>query len=482
VSAPPAWRIRWLSPPRYGGRRRPVNAATWVAPIIPIAVLVYAFGILEALRGGDSDVVHALLIAPVLVAVTLPLLRRLARRETVPGMGTILVAALLTKLIGALLRFYVAYHVYSGVADANDYLSYGRALAPHYRHLDFTAVSVGKLVGTGWIRTVTGSVFAVTGYTRLGGFLVFSWMGFLGTLLLWRAFRLAVPEGNSLRYALLLFFLPTLVYWPSSVGKDAWAQLSLGLCAYGVAALLTRRARGFVPLALGIVATMLVRPHIALLVVVGIGCALTVRRPFRKSPLVPVARIATLLVFVVAGTLILSQAKSFLGVQTITSDTVSSTLSSVSSTTGEGGSSFTPVQVRTPLDLPYATLTVLFRPFPFEAHNAQMLLASTEGVFLLGLCAVSWRRIRQAFRWRYLRDTPYVAYCLGFLLVFIIAFSAFSNFGILARERSQVVPMLLVLVSLPPAPRRDRPAGDLTFDEIPRPWVKLPPQAAPAPR
>ena len=48
-----------------------------------------------------------------------------------------------------------------------------------------------------------------------------------------------------------------------------------------------------------------------------------------------------------------------------------------------------------------------------------------------------------------MRRQPYVAYCLGITLTFIFAFSAFSNFGILARERCQVLPFFLALLCIP---------------------------------
>ena len=31
------------------------------------------------------------------------------------------------------------------------------------------------------------------------------------------------------RYALLVLFLPSLLFWPSSIGKEAWMTLALGL-------------------------------------------------------------------------------------------------------------------------------------------------------------------------------------------------------------------------------------------------------------
>jgi hypothetical protein len=45
-----------------------------------------------------------------------------------------------------------------------------------------------------------------------------------------------------------------------------------------------------------------------------------------------------------------------------------------------------------------------------------------------------------------------------YLLGFVVAFSQFGNFGILARQRVQALPLLLVLLSMTPLlPRSRRP-------------------------
>ena len=52
---------------------------------------------------------------------------------------------------------------------------------------------------------------------------------------------------------------------------------------------------------------------------------------------------------------------------------------------------------------------------------------------------------------RLLLREPYVAYVATYVLLFVYAFSTFGNFGLLVRERVQVLPLLLVLPCLPEA-------------------------------
>ena len=64
---------------------------------------------------------------------------------------------------------------------------------------------------------------------------------------------------------------------------------------------------------------------------------------------------------------------------------------------------------------------------------------------LLGLMLLSWRQL-----WalpKTMMRQPYVLYCLVFTLAFIVAFSSFNNFGILVRQRAQLFPFFLVLLT-----------------------------------
>ena len=86
----------------------------------------------------------------------------------------------------------------------------------------------------------------------------------------------------------------------------------------------------------------------------------------------------------------------------------------------------------------------MFRPFPTEAHNRQALFASAESALLLGLLALWWRRLARVPR-AMLRN-PYVMFAVVYAMGFVVAFSSFSNFGILARQRVQVLPLVLAVV------------------------------------
>ncbi len=150
--------------------------------------------------------------------------------------------------------------------------------------------------------------------------------------------------------------------------------------------------------------------------------------------------------------------------KSLNSETVDQQLTAAEGRTSKEdvGSTYTPVRVNTPIDLPFATVTVLFRPFPWEAHNGPSLGTAAEGAFLIYL---SWKSRRRFLSIpRCMRNSPYVAYAVGYLFVFVFAFSAFSNFGILARQRAQVMPAFLVFLCLP---ERRRGAARLDDQDTP---------------
>ena len=97
---------------------------------------------------------------------------------------------------------------------------------------------------------------------------------------------------------------------------------------------------------------------------------------------------------------------------------------------------------------PGATASVLFRPFPWEIRNATTLAAALESVLLLVLLIASRRSLASLPR-QVLRN-PYLAYVVGYSILFIIAFSNIGNIGILARQRTQLLPILLTLLALQP--------------------------------
>jgi hypothetical protein len=394
--------------------------------------------------GGSDESAISLFLVPALLFLSAPILMSISRDDRV--IRKMLFAALAVKMLAAFARYFMAYDLYGGVADAGVYHIWGEQIAAQIRDLDFPLEIGRKVAGTGFIRLLTGIVYVFIGSSRFGGFLVYAWLGFWGLVLFFQAFRIFWPDASR-RYAALVLFWPTVVFWTSSTGKDAWMVFVLGLAAYGAARVLDHRRGGFVFLALGLLGANMVRPHLAILVVAGVFAAYLVRRSRAGSSLGPLAKGAGIAVLLAVGVLVAGQVEEYLKLESVDSVGLDQALSNTSDRSSQGGSAFTPVRVRTPLHYPWAVVTVLYRPLPFEVRNAQMALTAVEGLALAVLTFTSRRRIFQAVR--LVRNAPYVAMAAVYCAMFCFAFASLGNFGILARQRAQLLPLLLVLLAVP---------------------------------
>ena len=389
--------------------------------------------------------------AAVAVLVVLLSLRWAVRREPDRVIRRLILAGFVAKLAGTVAYYRVIEDVY-GFGDVTHYVSVGRELAP--------TIGAGTLpdqafeTGTPFVGFLTGTVFAAFGPNEAFGYLVFGMLSFAGMVAFLRALQLAVPTANHRWYAALVLLLPTMVYWPSTIGKDAWLVCWLGFGSLGVAWILTRARFGYALTLVSVVAMAAVRPHMAALFSLSFAAAYLVRmadKDVERSVaswligLVLVGGVVTYATTTFSDELGSGEVESGSRVEQLRTDT-ESVLDQNERNTRLGGSQFDNRRVRSPADLLQAMVSVPFRPFPHEAENVQAQLASLEGLFLLALLVLSIPRLLQLPRLA-LRK-PYVAFATVYTVGFVFAFSTFANFGLLARQRSQLLPFLVVLFVL----------------------------------
>lgn len=427
---------------RLVSNRAPVVAVSIVAAIL--VALAYAMNHTSYLVWGGFWV------APVLLILSLPLVNRAARLDGDAIGRIVIIAAVLKVVVAPLGRYWMAYSLYGGVSDATGYHEAGALLAPLFRQGIYG--DLGHISGTRFLEILTGQVYAFIGPTRLGGFMVFSWFSFLGLYLFYRAFRTAYPDGDGRRYALLLFFFPTLFFWPSSIGKEAFMVLVLGAAALGAAQLLTGRLRGLVWLTLGLLGAAVVRPHMALIVGAGLVVAapIALLRGGAQGTERGRGRLGSavlLLGLLLSGSTLIGVAQSFFHLESLNTQTAQEQLDEVTRRSGESGSTFTAHSPNNPVGFALSGVTVLFRPLPGEVRNAQGMVTSVECLTFLGLCFLGLRRLVR-LPLETLRR-PYVAFAVVYTCAFIYAFSSIVNFGILARQRAQLLPLVFVLLCIP---------------------------------
>lgn len=441
----------WLPAPRAqdrDGRLLLSETPGWATALTVIGALALGIMIFAALSNNDNELVTGAVVGLVLAVVSVVGFRFIARHDANPPVASLLSAALSVKIIATWARYQVGSSVYER-SDANNYDTYGRQWAGQYLSNGRLPPGVKNWSGTNFIRLVVAEVYNLVGPSKFAGFIVFSWIGFLGLVLFWRAFRRVYPNGER-TYFHLVMFAPSLAYWPSSIGKEAIVIFGVGLATYGFARTLTRSVLvGTALVGAGIVLVTYVRAHVALTVLIGMFSASLLRKRARGQL---IAGLVSIVAFGFVAVYVAQQANTYFKTNVSDASQLSDTLSNAVDRTSTGNSEFTPVPIQSPADFPYAAVTVLFRPFPWESGSPQEQLTSLESLAYAAALVFAGHRVFTRVR----RDQPMALYAVTTTIVFIVLFSNFANFGILARQRTQVLPFLFVLLCLPPRPPKER--------------------------
>lgn len=407
-------------------------------------------GAAMALLPWELQITLLVLVITAVVAIWL-IPRAVAREPTVTV--ELLALALTAKVVGALARYGVLQVVYGGIGDAVGYHASGAKYAPMIRALDFSFVDLSTL-GTPIVGYFTGLLYAVITPSMPAAFLAFSMLSFIGIWSFYRAHRISFPEGNHRLYFLLLFFLPTLVYWPSALGKDALVIFGLGVATLGLAKIFQRpTAAAFAQLLFGAGLVLVVREAVALMLVFGVVAGLLIRPgPSRSGLTRPIAWV--FLVPLLAAGLVF--AFQITAEQLNVEEDLESVFQKYETTREnlqKGGSSFEQPAIDSPADALVAAGGVLFRPFPWELGSGLGAIAGLEGLVLLALFVT---RLPAAVRALKLWRGGMVVTALTVSLLLIATLSAFTNFGLLARQRSQAFPFVLMLFTAVASTRRAR--------------------------
>lgn len=398
-----------------------------------------------------------LVIVPPLGLLGVLALRRMFAGELRP-LASIMYAGLALKLVGAAARYWVGFDVYGGGIDAQRYHEFAVRAA---NDVWAGRADIGSLLppgtGTVFAEHVTALLYTLTGSSKMAGFVLFSFLAFFGVAFFVKAACVAVPGLERRRYAVLCVLAPSLVYWPSSIGKEALIILPLGAATYGFARLLTRD--GFVaPLLLaggGLTGAAFIRPHLAGIWLAGVFPALlvaVVARARADHPGHRLDQVVLLGVIVVAGV-----GLALVGHATVrylnpdgdesTSDSITSIVDETTRRTEQADSNFTPPSLDSPANWPYASLRTLIRPLPHEASGLAQNIAALEITVFLVLCVLCWRRIANLPR--LVLTNPFVAFAMTTVLLAGLAYASFANLGVLTRQKSLVFPLLLLVLCVP---------------------------------
>ncbi|HJQ77215.1 MAG TPA: hypothetical protein VJ948_08130 [Acidimicrobiia bacterium] len=376
------------------------------------------------------------------------------------------------KVVGTIARFYMVVALYGG-GDSYRYFRVGTEFAESWRRGQIPTLSDSGAFGTQILEYLTGILLAVFTPEMMVGFLLFSLFAYGGQLMLYAAFRRWAKPWQLKPYALLLLFLPSFVFWPSSIGKDAIVVFAVGAAAYFSARVLdTYEVRFLVGLALSLGLLGLIRVHVAGLVVVGLILAgLISKMRADAGATVRLRRLLTVGSFIAAAAVLWAVFPDIFGVDLTSVESLDSFTSDVVRRTSEKGTVAAGGPVAGPGDVPGAIVLALFRPLITEASELQHFFAAAETTLLLGVAL--WKLPAMVRNWRSWRPNGFLVFSTFYVISYSIAFSVVRNLGIIARQRGQVLAFFLaVLVGLGWEERRERIVN--LSDLTPRPELTPP--------
>ena len=226
-------------------------------------------------------------------------------------------------------------------------------------------------------------------------------------------------------------FLPGLHFWTSSIGKDSLIALGMALAVTTVTKL-PQRILGFI---IGIAIIMLIRTHIAIILLGAFGIAKLVFDNRIGG------RITLLILVALSMPAVYFATQSFLGINILNLNELSiffQDRQTYASSSDDQGVIF--------ITNPFARLGYfLLRPFFFDANNVLALIASFENLALLLVIG------RLIFLWK--RSSLAERVMPVFLLLFIISLSLFLGFtgynvGLALRQKVMVYPAIIILLTI----------------------------------
>lgn len=400
---------------------------------------------------GNYDWQGPLFVALALIIAACFLLPRMSQLDTWSSLTRILTVGLVLRVVFSISVIWIYSYLYGDLLDAAVYHSRGILVSQHIWQSEFDQVVPYLQWGTQFIYFFTGIIYSIIGPTLYGGFLVYAIIAFLGSYFFYMAFRVAFPQGNRQLYAILVFFFPSILFWSNGIGKDALIFLCIGLFAYGCAQLTRNQFQGFLPLALGLLGVIYIRPHIAMILSLPLVLVFLARGVGRGATGAVISVIGLLAVGGFAWFL-LPQFMVYVNINELSFGGVTSGLQHIQSLSFIGGSAFQNVDISNPLNFPLAVVTILFRPFPWEANNLLAIAQSFEGVIFIGLVLWQVKSLGKAIASSL--SNAYILFILIYIIAFIIAFTAIQNFGWLARQRTMMLPFFFMLMAYTPSHAR----------------------------
>ncbi|PKA84357.1 hypothetical protein ATE92_2545 [Ulvibacter sp. MAR_2010_11] len=271
------------------------------------------------------------------------------------------------------------------------------------------------------------------------GNMLYALLGFMGFIYLYRIFNelfkneaiLRSIKLVGIRVFPLILFLPNLHFWSAGIGKDALLFFCVIAFMY---CLLKIRKRKYL-LALVLLLSISIRPHITLFLLVAFGIGYLL-----DGGLKAYQKILVVLIFIVGMVSIFDYVIQTIQLESLEISTIeeftTTRVSNLSEArTGSGVDT-------TSYPIPLKIFTFLYRPLFFDINGLMAILASIENLILL------------LFTVFVIKNRPFRAFkssnflLKGMLIYFLLGTLSFSmilgNLGIMLRQKNMFIPAFLL--------------------------------------
>lgn len=307
--------------------------------------------------------------------------------------------------------------------------------------------------GTGSMTAIAAFIFYFTGGGIYTGCILLGIAAFFGKLAIYEVFRQSHPLVLHRRLLIATMLVPSVVFWSSGLLKESVAMAGLGPLMLGVHRILgSRPLTGLVLTAFGAVTVALVKPYILFAFIVAAATWIYTSLAWKgHTPRLRPIHLAFGLSVAVFG---LTALGKVFPQYTIESLADQAALRQEMGQRVRGGSTYELVAPAEEATLgvqlayaPLALVTSLYRPFLFEARNAQILVNALETATLLVLSVLVLWRVSLLSVWTTLVGSPLAVFSLVFIVVFGTAVGlTTTNLGTLSRYRMPLVPMFASLL------------------------------------
>jgi hypothetical protein len=285
-----------------------------------------------------------------------------------------------------------------------------------------------------------------------------SYLSFLGSWRIFKMFYEMYPHlHRKLAYGIL--FLPSVIFWGTSLLKDSFSVVALGFFVYAAYSLLIKRRKVIISaIILYITGNVLfiLKPYI--LICISAVFLLWFFMLFRKKIKDKISRTVSTLLFIIISALagfFISQAiakkeakSKFLSGELLLSIKAQQTTFSRNLELGSG-SNFSIGKASSPLQLallfPLGIVNTYFRPFPWDVMSPIMLLSCLESLCYLAITIMCFRRVGFGKTFNIIFSDPVISFCFVFAILFgAIIGIATSNFGALVRYKIPILAFYVV--------------------------------------